>query len=131
MQHLAVNSTHLRVTCNFHSQGFHYTDYARADLKSHNLFDTWRHVCKRYEYLNIRGIDCNDCTALTNQKDGDSWFIESYDSKKTYRCEFDGRPGMGSKEFNFGRYVYKNPEHRCTSAPSSTTEHWFGVKRDM
>ncbi|KAJ7381064.1 hypothetical protein OS493_004662 [Desmophyllum pertusum] len=133
MQHLAGNSTHLRVTCNFHSQGFNYTDYARADLKNHNLFETWQRVCKRYEYLNIRGIDCYNCTALTNQVDGGSWFINSYSSKTTYGCDFDGRPGMGRSEFNFGRYTKSdtNPEHRCTSAPSSTTEHWLGVKSDM
>ncbi|KAJ7381058.1 hypothetical protein OS493_004654 [Desmophyllum pertusum] len=36
MQHLAGISTYLRVTCNFHSPGFNYTDYARADFKSHS-----------------------------------------------------------------------------------------------
>ncbi|KAJ7378334.1 Hyaluronan-binding protein 2 [Desmophyllum pertusum] len=133
MKHLAGNSTHLRVTCNFHSQGLSYTDYARAELKNHNIFDTWNKKCMLYEYLNIRGIECHNCTALTNQNDGSSWFINSYSSNKQFGCDFDGRPGMGKAEHNFGRYVDStvNPDHRCTSAPSSTTEHWLGVKRDL
>ena len=133
MQHLAGNSTHLRATCNFHAEGLSYTDYARADLKVHGyIFQTWFRHCKRYEYLNIRGIDCYDCTPLTNQPDGQCWFLNSYTSP-IYGCEYDGRPGMGSSEYNFGQYRDGkiNPEHRCTSSPYSTTEHWFGVKRDV
>ncbi|KAL9962177.1 hypothetical protein ACROYT_G031258, partial [Oculina patagonica] len=128
IQHLAGNSTHLRATCNFYSEGFSYTDYARADLTSHKLFDSWYRLCKRYEYLNIRGIECYGCTAHTNN-DG-KWFMNSYRSFIDFGCEFDGRPGMGSSEYNFGSYGQLNPEHRCSSAPSSTTQHWLGVKRD-
>ncbi|KAL9962182.1 hypothetical protein ACROYT_G031263 [Oculina patagonica] len=130
MQHLAGHSTHLRATCNFHSEGFSYTDYARANLASQNPFDSFYRVCKRYEYLNIRGIQCHDCTSHTNNRDDECWYINSYKSFKNFGCEFDGRPGMGSSEYNFGAYGQLNPEHRCSSAPPSTTQHWFGVKRD-
>ncbi|KAJ7378327.1 hypothetical protein OS493_023575 [Desmophyllum pertusum] len=133
MQHLAGNSTHLRVTCNFHSQGLSYTDYARADLQNHNIFDTWNQKCKLYEYLNIRGIECHNCTAATSQNARSSWLISSYDSHTPVGCDFDGRPGIGSTEHNFGRYGPSkvNPDHRCSSGPSSTTEYWFGVKRNL
>lgn len=130
MLHLAGSSTHLRATCNFHSEGFSYTDYARADLTNHNLFSSWWRLCKRYEYLNIRGIECYDCTAVTNNRDISCWLINSYKSFITFGCDFDGRPGIGETEYNFGNYASLNPEHRCSLAPSSTTEHWFGVKRD-
>ncbi|KAL9956810.1 hypothetical protein ACROYT_G038349 [Oculina patagonica] len=130
MQHLAGHSTHLRATCNFNSEGFSYTDYARADMTSHKLFDSWWRLCKRYEYLNIRGIECYDCTSQTNNVDSSCWLINSYRSFIDHGCEFDGRPGMGSSEYNFGNYKNVNPEHRCSSAPSSTTQHWLGVKRD-
>ena len=128
MQHLAETSTHLRATCNFYSQGFSYTDYARANLTSHDLFTSFYRICKKYEYLNIRGIECYNCTALTLNRG--CWFINSYKSFISYGCDFDGRPGMGDSEYNFGLYARMNPEHRCSSAPSSTTEHWLGVKRD-
>lgn len=130
MQHLAVSSTHMRVTCNIHSQGFSYTDYARADLQSHDLFNSWWRLCKTYEYLNIRGIECHDCTAATNNRNGSCWLISSYKSFTNYGCDFDGRPGTGNTEYNFGNYKKLNPEHRCSSAPSSTTQHWFGIKKD-
>ncbi|KAJ7378326.1 Hyaluronan-binding protein 2 [Desmophyllum pertusum] len=133
IQHLAGNSTHLRVTCNFHSQGFNYTDYARADLKNHDIFDTWRRECMLYEYLNIREIECYNCTALTNQNDGSSWYILNSYTSYTHGCDLDGRPGIGDNEQNFGHYYGRrvNPDHRCSSGPSSTTEHWLGVKRDF
>ncbi|XP_078382301.1 uncharacterized protein LOC144664985 [Oculina patagonica] len=130
MQHLAGHSTHLRATCNFYSEGFSYTDYARANLASQNPFDSFYQVCKRYEYINIRGIECYDCTSHTNNRDDESWYINSYRSSTSFGCEFDGRPGMGSAEYNFGRYNLFNPEHRCSSASSSTTQHWLGIKRD-
>jgi len=37
---------------------------------------------------------------------------------------------MGDIEYNFENYKKLNPEHRCSSRPNSTAEHWFGIKRD-
>ena len=66
MQYLANHSTHLRATCNFSTDGLQYTDYARAKLAGHDIFGTWN-TCQMYEYVNIRGINCSNCTALTKQ----------------------------------------------------------------
>ncbi|KAJ7358914.1 hypothetical protein OS493_020755 [Desmophyllum pertusum] len=130
MKYLATQSTHLRATCNFATEGHSYTDYARAKLANHTIFTRFERKCRQYERLNIRGIQCYVCTALTNQSNGKSWFINSYTSK-TRGCQFDGRPGMGTGEYNFGSYPNSkvNPDHRCSSSPSSTTEHWFGNKK--
>ena len=130
MKYLATQSTHLRATCNFATEGHSYTDYARAKLANHTIFTRFERKCRQYERLNIRGIQCYVCTALTNQSNGKSWFINSYTSK-TRGCQFDGRPGMGTGEYNFGSYANSkvNPDHRCSSSPSSTTEHWFGNKK--
>jgi len=56
--------------------------------------------------------------------------MSSYKSFTDYGCDFDGRPGMGDIEYNFENYKKLNPEHRCSSRPNSTAEHWFGIKRD-
>jgi len=44
MESLANHSTHLRVTCNFPTDDLQYTDYARAKLEGHDIFDTWSNV---------------------------------------------------------------------------------------
>ena len=131
MQYLANHSTHLRATCNFSTDGLQYTDYARAKLAGHDIFGTWN-TCKMYEYVNIRGINCSDCTALTKQQEDVSWHIRSYNSTEE-GCEFDGKPGGVPGEKNFGRFskLYMSQDHRCSFSPASTTQHWFGAKCDV
>ena len=128
MQSIADHSTHFRATCNYLTDGLDYTDYARAKLEGYNIFETWDEVCKHYEYLNIRGLECHDCTALTKQKPGKAWFINS-DISKLSGCDFDGSQGSVSNENNFGRYRSGtvNPAHRCSALPASTTQYWFGA----
>ena len=130
MQYLANHSTHLRATCNFSTDGLQYTDYARAKLASHDIFGTWE-TCQMYEYVNIRGIYCSNCTALTKQQEDVSWHIRSYASREA-GCDFDGKPGGFGKENNFGKFGYNNinKDHRCTFSSASTTQHWFGTKFD-
>ena len=62
-----TNSTHLRATCNFPTHGLKITDYARAKLKNHDFFGTFPYQRLHYEYINIRGISCENCTAATKQ----------------------------------------------------------------
>ena len=129
MQYLANHSTHLRATCNFSTDGLQYTDYARAKLAGHDIFGTWD-TCQMYEYVNIRGIYCSNCTALTKQEENVSWHIRSYASINV-RCKFDGKQGGVPGEKNFGKFEKSlNPDHRCSFSPASTTQHWFGAKCD-
>ena len=87
MQSLADHSTHLRATCNFPTDGLQYTDYARAKLAGHDIFGNWEgYPCKMYEYVNIRGKNCSDCTALTKQKHHKAWTMNGYNSIKA-GCE--------------------------------------------
>ena len=129
MESLANHSTHLRATCNFPTEGLQYTNYARAKLKDHDIFGTWDFTCRKYEHINIRGNECSNCTALTKQLPMQAWTINSY--RRFLNCQFDGRPGTKSNEQNFGRYIPLNSNHSCSSSPNSTTQHWFGVKRDL
>ena len=114
-------------------EGLKYTDYARAKLEGHDIFGTWWFVCRHYEYINIRGNNCRDCTALTKQTNGSAWLINSYDSKMKFGCDLDGRLGGNGHENNFG--VYRNatihPDHRCSSSPASTTQYWFGASHNL
>ena len=132
MEFLAKHSTHFRVTCNFPQDGMQYTDYARANLTDLDLFSDWsrRALCKKYEYINIRGINCSSCTALTKQNQTVAWSVYSGLSKGR-GCDFGEVQEVRRGEMNFGEYRSVNPKHRCTSSNASTTQHWFGFKRDL
>ncbi|XP_078354394.1 uncharacterized protein LOC144639000 [Oculina patagonica] len=125
MQSIARVSNHLRATCNFPDDGLVYTDYVRAKLEGHVLFGAWKSKCRTYEFVNIRGIECYDCTAGTWQNSDSMWHIDSYESA-SIGCEFDGTGESVTSEQNIGRYEYKTPAFRCTSNPESTTQFWIG-----
>ena len=128
MQSLADHSTHLRATCNFPTHGLKKTDYARAKLKNHALFGTFSYQCLHYEYINIRGISCENCTAATKQGNFSSWTINSYKIKTEFGCDLDGSPGVNGSKNNFGQYRLNTTDsaHRCSSSSASTTQHWLG-----
>ena len=130
MWSIANQSTHVRATCNFPKEGLKYTDYARAKLEVLNIFGTYDSTCLPFEYVNIRGNECSNCTALAKQLSRKAWTMNSYQSKLK-GCQFDGSPGANGDEQNFGRYNSINTDHRCSSSPNSTTQHWLGEKRDL
>ena len=130
MWSIGNQSTHFRATCNFPAEGLQYTDYARARLEGFDIFGSWDFTCRMYEYINIRGNECSNCTAVTKQLEGQAWTINGYRSR-SFNCQFDGTPGAKGNAHNFGRYVNINTDHRCSSSPNSTTQYWFGVKRDL
>ena len=127
---LRDHSTHWRATCRYNTDGTVYTDYLRASLED---FDIIKDVplkddtCRPYEYVNIRGNECVNCTALTGYKKGifplhiDSYFIHR-------SCDFDASKTAIYDEDNFGMYDSTNPKFRCTSDSSDTTQFWIGGK---
>ena len=126
MRSIASVSTHLRATCNFPDEGLVFTDYARAKLEGHDLFGIWQAQCRSYEVMNIRGIECKECTVGTWQMEQETWHVSSQFSKGVAGCEFDGEAGAVGGEQNFGLYDQFNVKFRCTSSPSSATQHWLG-----
>lgn len=76
--------------------------------------------------MNIRGIECKECTVGTWQIEHEMWHINSQFSKGVAACEFDGEAGGVYGEQNFGLYDGVNGNFRCTSSLSSTTQHWIG-----
>ena len=130
MLSIAYQSSHFRATCNFPTEGLQYTDYARAKLEVVNIFGIYDSMCLPYEYINIRGNECSNCTAHAKQPFGKAWAMNSYKSDRI-GCQFDGRPGAKGDEQNFGRYILINTNHRCSSSPNSTTQHWLGVKHEF
>ena len=126
------SSTHWRATCNFQIDGIDYRDYARAFPADggFNVFakPTGYLHCALYEYLNIRGNQCVNCTALTVYSGVYPLHIDSWDFD--FACEFNGRPNGGIfSEDNFGFYEYANRGFRCSTSNEATSQFWFGHMR--
>ena len=123
MNHLKSQSTHWRVTCSFPTHKVDYTDYVRAKFTDFDIM-TYRDfgICKKVEYINIRGHQCAQCTSR--------WWQDNYaahlDSNAT-GCQFLPTQGAAFSEDNFGLYDYFNKKIRCSAGPLSTTNWWFGA----
>ena len=121
-------STHFRATCNFNTDGLVTTDYLRAKTANLNILQLISNLCVKMEYINIRGYDCYNCTALMIQRINWHLHTDSYHGPKS--CQFtsaaNGSISLPGGEDNFGEYYAINPLHRCTSANHSTTQWWFG-----
>ena len=126
---LRDHSTHWRATCRYDTDGTVHTDYLRASLED---FDIIRQVpivtddCRPYEYVNIRGNECVNCTARTWYKKGSFHLV--IDSSMQNGCDFDGSISDQAvhSEDNFGFYDVVNPKFRCTSSQNATTQFWIG-----
>ena len=126
---LRDHSTHWRATCRYNTDGTVYTDYLRstfADFDIVRVTPTVAERCQKYELVNIRGNECENCTAAT-------WYLKGVyplhmDSSIRLGCEFDGsKTGdvIGSED-NFGHYFIVNPKFRCSSTSNATTQYWIG-----
>jgi len=71
-------STHLRATCNFKTDGLVTTDYLRAKTTGLNILKVEGTPCVKMEYINVRGYDCYNCTALIVQRTNNHLQINSY-----------------------------------------------------
>ncbi|XP_028403730.1 uncharacterized protein LOC114526345 [Dendronephthya gigantea] len=115
-----------RLTCNFNTDGFVATDYVIAThadvplLPSNSVHDG----CKIVESVNIRGKSCSNCKVVVRHKQSWGIHLDSYDSYRVCFNEFPGSRICG--EDNFGYYLCRNTEHRCSSTEGSTTQLWFG-----
>ena len=122
MNHLKSQSTHWRVTCSFPTHKVDYTDYVRANFTDFDIM-TFRGfgICKKVEYINIRGHQCAQCTS-TWWQDNEAAHLDSTFTS----CQFLPTQGSVSSEDNFGLYSYYNNKFRCSAGPPSTTNWWFG-----
>ncbi|XP_031558375.1 uncharacterized protein LOC116294844 [Actinia tenebrosa] len=134
MQHVKRDATHWRATCKYDTDGLNKTDYIRGRLSEMDILTfAGEFVCARVEYINVRGISCENCTAVLKQLANRHIFVDS--AKGFYiGCDWDGREGAIRKTAqnycnNFGFYdTQYNPAHRCTASQSSTTQWWLGTK---
>jgi hypothetical protein len=124
MNELSAQSTHWRVTCSFATYGVDYRDYVRGKFVDFDVINyIGRGVCKRVEYVNIRGYYCSDCDVPWWQISG-SYFLHTDSASNV--CGFDASQGAAGNQDNFGYYHSVDPNFRCTADASATTNWWFG-----
>ena len=117
------HSTHFRATCNFNTDGLVTTDYLRAKTTDLNILLLNKDSCVKMEYINIRGYDCDNCTAKMTQTI--QWHLH-FDSYYVDYCQFGKAHKLLGGEDHFGYYHTTTPLDRCTSENDSTTQWWFG-----
>ena len=125
MTHLKSRSTHWRATCSFPSYKVDYTDYVRAKFTDFDIMTfLGAGICKKVEYVNIRGHECAQCTTKWWQIN--NVFAPHIDSSRS-GCQFVPTHGSVSTENNFGFYTEAyNRKFRCSAGALSTTNWWFG-----
>ena len=120
------HSTHIRATCNFNTDGLVTKDYLRAKTIHLEILLLKVDRCVKMEYINVRGYDCDDCTAKMTQN---NWHPH-FDSYYVYPCSFtsvrNGSIKLPGGEDNFGYYDTRNSLHRCMSGNNATTQWWLG-----
>lgn len=132
MQSIASQSSEWRATCGYPTRGIDFCDYASASFSSFNLLNYRDVKCKKFTYINIRGSNCSQCTALANQAvaNGNDHILHVtsvHGVKVSESCDFKPASGAKINERSFGYYSGNiNPEFRCTAHMESTTEWWFG-----
>ena len=127
MNDLSAQSTHWRATCSFPTHGVDYIDYVRGKFADFDVVNfLGLDVCKKVEYVNIRGHRCGDCHLPWWQYPVTHRYLLHTDSTYTTCKGFNPTKGSTHKEDNFGYYLHINPAFRCTANDTATTNWWFG-----
>lgn len=134
MESIQTDSTKWRVTCEFDKDKTAIkTDLMQGSKKDVDImtYDVFGE-CKRFEYINVRGYNCSNCTAALYQRQTYPLHSDARGSIKLHCdlkvanytvCPF----GQGtSGEDNFGLYQCQNKQHRCSATSKSTTQTWLG-----
>ncbi|XP_065063183.1 uncharacterized protein LOC135689772 [Rhopilema esculentum] len=128
MLSIKAHSTHWRATCSYNrsSNSVDFTDYVRANLQAIDITSFLGHgICKKVEYINIRGHAAYQKTARFWQV-LNTYIIHIDSSISSDTCEFGAKLGAAWSEDNFGYYLTTNKNFKCTANPESTTQYWFG-----
>ena len=123
------DSTKWRVTCDFDKTltaiKTDFIEGTKADLDIIKFVGFEK--CKKVNYVNIRGHNCSNCTAVMYQTLSYPLHIDARKSKT--ECTFtvtDPKSCSTGGEDSFGLYNCRNPEHRCSATNNSTTNTWLG-----
>lgn len=135
MLHIKSYSTLWRATCKYNTDGLSKRDYMKALLKNMDILTYSGAVCAHVQHIDIRGINCKECTTIFHQVSSRHPYVDCGYGRPNMGCTFDAssggvrevRNGWWNWDDNFGYYDVRNPNHRCSSSSSSTTQWWLGT----
>jgi len=134
MQHINSHSSHWRATCCYEADGLVTTDYLRGKKSDVDIMSYSGSGCQRVEYINVREMNCSDCTTHIRQDKPTHIYVDSTGGKY-YGCDINFRTGSNYVAGlptnyceNFGYYGVTNAAHRCTANSFSTTQWWLGLR---
>ena len=95
-------STHWRAICSYPLKGIDFRDYLRGNFNDFNILSfVGKGVCKKVEYVNIRGHVGTDVTARFFQKLNE-YTLHIDTPSRPINCQFDPKDGAVPSEDNFG-----------------------------
>jgi len=125
MRYMRSKSGLFRATCNFPRRNGTLTpDLLIGSLSDVDIFNTTGYIsCKKFKFIDIRGYQCTNCTALTYHGDQGHFHI---DVTHTYpSCDFQVKVSKLNSD-SFGSYAVTDDVFKCTQTPTSTTQWWLG-----
>jgi hypothetical protein len=135
MRSIQRDSSKWRMTCQYEmNAGLIYTDYVEGLRTVIDVLEFNGSVCKKVEFINVRGYNCTQCEAMMKQRHNRPFHHDSYQShescsfkpKDSRACPRSNSPNKTIGEDNFGRYKCRNAAHRCSMDDRSTTQTWLG-----
>ena len=107
MNSTLTHSKHFRATCKFNTDGLVTTDYLRAKTTGLNILKLEGTPCVKMEYINVRGYECYNCTAVIVQRTNNHLHIDSYYRAKVCQFTIAGYGSIASDagEDNFWRIL--------------------------
>ena len=144
MSEISSCSNYWRATCSFSKYGVDFRDYIRVQLSVMNLliftgYYTSTHPCLEVDYFDVKGKSCERCTMAFIQNSEKSLHLKLKYSREERNCSFDSlsveyecSEKTGYTALLLGQYTVncRDPNARCSENPNSTTEFWFGAKRN-
>ena len=143
MSFVSQMSTYWRVTCEYNTLGVDYVDYIRSKINETSLL-TYQDIevsqadrCRKVEYANVRGSQCEECTVGFQQSADYSMLVANWVSSvwgcdlKTSDFAEGCASGVNERYFGYFKGEYDNcvtGHHRCAATSDSTTQFWFGGK---
>ena len=129
MNKSALQSSHLRVTCNFNIDGLNYTDYMRSTLLEIDIMNLRSIGCKKHEYINIRGYGYYNCTRTFSRVEGFmvTWTRTTLHVKAAKHFFQVPSLNLVAKTIQ-SMFTIQSTLSRCTANENSITQWWFGER---
>ncbi|XP_020892491.1 uncharacterized protein LOC110231782 [Exaiptasia diaphana] len=129
MKEIRSKSTLFRATCDFPNRVSLTPDLLIGRLSDVDILKTvtaYSLICRRFKFIDVRGYNCSDCTALTAWDVRHHFHIDV--TWPNYKCHFNPPIAVPNVD-SFGFYKYTDKVSKCTAKTKATTQWWLGEEK--